>query len=274
MRIKLVRKLTKSLFFIYVTLSLCSCTSQEQRDYSSAQSETKKGHFRIALNHYEKVIKRNKSEELVVASLKEAARIAEFEIKDAKRAIEFYKQLVSKSPDHQERVFAQRQIADLTFNNLQNYEESVTELSKLISFLENNDDKNDTRLNLARSYFYLNNQYQALSEIDYLLKQNITEELRFSALQLKGNIFLADKKFLEAISVFTELTEENPEKAFQEKIGLTLAVCYEEALDYKNAIKTLESYLDRYQPREYIELRIKRLLERQKNAPGARGYRM
>lgn len=272
MRIKLVRKLTKSILFILL-LSLSSCSNQENRDYESGQKEAAKGHYRIAVNHFGKVIKRDHNQDLVLMALRESARIYEFEIKDPKKAIEAYQIIITKSNDSAERQSAQLRVAEMTFDSLQDYEKAVLEFSKVLSFLKEPTERHRIRLNLARSYFYLNQFFQAHSEIDELLKESLADELRFSVMQLKGNIFLAEKKFKEAIAVFTELSEEHPEKALKENIGLTLAVSHEENNDYKSAIKVLESLLDKYTPREYIELRIKRLLERQKNAPGAKGFR-
>lgn len=254
-------------------LILCSCTSQEQRDYEAGRAESRKGHYRIAVSHFAKVIKRDRNQDLVIDSLRESARIYEYEIKDIKKAIEANQLLIAKSSDVSEREFAQQRIAALTFDSLQDYEKALIEFSKVLSFLQDPNERHLVRLNLARSHFYLNNFFQAHSEINELLKETLSDQLRFSAMQLKGNIFLSEKKFKEAITVFTELSEEHPEKALQENIGLTLAVSHEENNDYKSAIKVLESLLDKYNPREYIELRIKRLLERQKNAPGAKGFR-
>lgn len=272
MRIKLVRQLTSFLFFS-LFIGLCSCTSQERRDFESGKAEASRGHYRIAVSHFAKVIKRNQSHDLVVESLRESARIYEYEIKDPKKAIEANRLLIDQSTDVREREIAQHKIATLTFDSLQDYQKAIIEFSRVLIFLQDPVERQQVRLNLARSHFYLNNFFQAHSEIDELLKESLGDQLRFSAMQLKGNIFLAEKKFKEAIGVFTELLEEHPERALKENIALTLAVSHEENNDYKSAIKVLESLLDKYTPREYIELRIKRLLERQKNAPGARGFR-
>ena len=89
---------------------------------------------------------------------------------------------------------------------------------------------------------------------------------------LKGNVQVAGKKFSEAAGIFRALIKEFPERSRQENIGLQLAVCEEERQDYRSAIAVLEDLKNSYQPKEYIELRIKRLQERAKNQPGAKGY--
>ncbi len=76
-----------------------------------------------------------------------------------------------------------------------------------------------------------------------------------------------------AADIFKTLIQKFPEKSIQENVALMLAVCYEENMDFKSAIAILEEHRNKYSPPEYIELRIKRLQERLKNAPGAKGYR-
>jgi len=59
---------------------------------------------------------------------------------------------------------------------------------------------------------------------------------------LKGNIHVAKKEFSKAIDIFKTLISQNPQFAIEENIGLTLAVCYEENNNFKEAIKVLEGY--------------------------------
>ena len=79
--------------------------------------------------------------------------------------------------------------------------------------------------------------------------------------------------YKEAADQFFKLIQANPEKSTKENVIITLAVCYEENLDFKGAIQVLEKYKAIHPQPDYIELRIRRLKERLKNAPGARGMR-
>ena len=128
-------------------------------------------------------------------------------------------------------------------------------------------------MSVARAQYYMNNFFQAESEIDSLLRLKSDDNIRFSALMLKGNILVAKKEFTKAIDIFKGLIDKYPQRSIQENVGLTLAVCYEENDNFKEAIKVLEDYRGKYNPPEYIELRIKRLQERLRNAPGAKGFR-
>ncbi|WP_374029476.1 tol-pal system YbgF family protein [Bdellovibrio bacteriovorus] len=261
------------IFLIVLVLGLTACSSQEEADFKQAEKEITQEHYRIALGYLDRVIKRNAPTKYPLEAAREAARISFFEIKDFHKAIEYHHFIVLHSPDEKERLESQKQIAAIYFNNLQNYQRSIIEYSKLQQMPHTDFEAAQYKMNIARAQYYQNNFFQSESEIDSLLKLKSDDNTRFNALMLKGNILVARKDFGKAADIFKSLIQKYPEKAIQENVALTLAVCYEENFDFKSAIAVLEEHKSNYQPPEYIELRIKRLQERMKNAPGAKGFR-
>lgn len=262
------------LFTAILISVVAACSSQEAADYGKARKAISEKHFRIALNHLERVIKRNSPQsKYPMEAARDAARISYYELKDYTKAAQFHHFIVLNSPDKAERLESQKQIASIYFNNLQNYQQAIIEFSKLQQMSHTDFEAAQYKLNIARAQYYLNNFFQSESEIDSLLKLKSDPAVRFSAMMLKGNILVARKDFKQAAEMFKKLIEAYPEKAVQENVALVLAVCYEENDDFKSAIKVLEEHKSKYDSPEYIELRIKRLQERQRNAPGAKGFR-
>ena len=218
-------------------------------------------------------MKRNPTSEWALKAAREGSRIAFFDTKDFKKAVFFYRHLVVNSSDDQERIDAQKKMGEVYLENLQDYPRAIIEYSKLVEQNLSDQEVGLYRLGLARAHYYQNNLFQADSEIAQILKLKVEAPLRFNAMMLKGNIFIAQKDFTKAATLFKELIKDYPEKAQIENVPMTLAVCYEEAGDLKEALQVLESLRGTYRPPEYIELRIKRLKERQKNQPGAKGFR-
>lgn len=261
-------------FLIILVVLMSACSSQEQADFKQAQRSIAQGHFRIGLSALDRVIKRsNPGSELPLEAAREAARISFFEIKDFDRAIQYHHFIVLNSPQQKERLESQRQIASIYFNNLQNYSQAIIEYSKLQQMPHTDTEAAQYKINIARAHYYQNNFFQSESEIDSLLKLKADDNTHFTAQMLKGNILVARKDFVAAAEVFKGLIQRFPEKSIQENVALILAVCYEENFDFKSAIAVLDAHRDKYQPPEYIELRIKRIQERMKNAPGAKGFR-
>jgi len=252
---------------------LFSCTSYQSDDYEKAQTAIGDKHYRIAMNFLDHAIKRSPQTALGIKAAREAARISLYETKDYKKAIEYNRHLVLYSKNPEERIQAQKEVAQIYFDHLQSYKESIIEFSKLLQMPHLDFDQAKYKLSIARAHYYLNNFFQAESEINEILRLKIDDQLRFNTLVLQGNILVAQKNYLRAAEIYRTVIKNYPEISKTENVALTLAVCYEESQDYVAAIKTLESLRGYYKPEEYIDLRIKRLQERQKNQPGAKGYR-
>ena len=258
---------------VLVTMFLGACSSQESADFKQAQTSLSQGHFRIAATYFDKVVKRNTDSKYKIEAAREAARISFYEIQDYKRAVEYYKFLVLHSSDDKERLESQKQIANIYFNNLQNYHGAIVEYSKLLQMPHTEAEASQYKINIARALYYMGNFMQAESEIDNLLSSSNEESIRFHALMLKGNILVGRKEFNKATEILKGLLSKYPDKASQENVILMLVACYEESLDFKKAIEVLEQYRNLYKSPEYVDLRIKRLKDRIKNAPGAKGFR-
>lgn len=252
---------------------LSACSTQEQADYHRAEKEEKAGHFRIAVIYYDQVIQRRRDLQLALESARAAARLTHLELKDYRRAIHFYQQVLLLSHDQKELKNAQKQIALIYFDNLQDHENSIRELNKLLNQDDGSEEFNEFRLRLARANYHAGLYQQTLSEIDQVLKKSKDQETQFSAQILIANIYVSQKLFEKAVQVYKNLLELMPDKAIKENVVINLAVCFEEMLKFNDAIEILKKYKDQHKQPEYVELRIKRILERQKNAPGAKGFR-
>jgi lipopolysaccharide biosynthesis regulator YciM len=254
-------------------LALAGCVPGGQREYETAQAEAASGQFKSAVGHYDKILIRFSGEEVSLRAAREAARISFYDTKDFKKAVGFFKYIVLYSNDASERDSAQKQIADIYFTQLNDYPKAVIEINKVLTITSNPTERAKYKINLAKAYYYQNNFAQAENEVDEFLRATKDEKLRFDLTMLKGNIALAKKDLTKATEIYKEVMRVFPDRAQRENVALTLAVCYEELKDFKNAMATLEILKKTHPVPEYIDVRIKRLLERQKNAPGAKGMR-
>lgn len=268
-----MKRLTKGALCAFLVMQALGCSSALERDFKAAQKEQAQKHFRRAIQLYDQVIKRDPENPLAVESMKEAARISFLEIKDYQKAGAYYKKVIQYSQFEQDRIEAQLRLASLYFESLQDYSSAAIEFSKLATSSRLESEKALHKLSVARSYYYLGNYFQTLSEINEILKLKSDKETEFQARLLNGNVFVAQKKFLEAAALFRDLIAKFPEKALAENVHLVLSLSLEESGDYKKALSTLEEIQPVYKPAEYLELRIKRIKERAKNQPGAKGFR-
>ncbi len=269
---KLSRGYLLTAFIFLASMSSCRL-SQDKIEFGKGQSASEAKDYRRALEHYEQVVKRQTNTDLALEAAKEAARVSYYELKDYRKASEYFQHIILYSKVSADRIQAQKKIAELNFSNLQNYKQAIIEYSKLLQLPHSAGEEIEFRLAIARSFFYQNNFFQALVEVDSILKAAGDAEDVFDAMELKANILMQTKKLDEAVEVLKLMTAKYPEKSKERQTGLLLAVVYEEKKDFAKAIETLTSIKDTYPSPAFIEARIKNLKERQSYLPGAHGWR-
>jgi tetratricopeptide (TPR) repeat protein len=263
----------KQALVLGLVFGLSACSPPEAKDYKKAQTENQMGNHRSALSSIDRVLKRAPESEWAIKAARDGARTAYLEVKDYRRAADYYQFLVLHSKDPKERMASQKQLAAIYFDQLQNYDRAILEFNKLIKDSESDVEIARFKLDIARANYYQNNFFQAQSELQELLKLNVDDGEKFSAMVLQSNIHIAQKEYAKAIEILKKVMTSFPQKAIQENVPQTMAVCYEESGNFAEAIKSLELIRDKHAQPEYIDLRIKRLKDRQKNQPGAKGLR-
>ncbi len=255
-------------------LILASCTfSTENLEYERAEKAEQAGKHEEAVKHYRALIERASQTPLALKAAQEAARISNYDLKRFKDAIDLYKHVVLYSPAERERIDAQKHIAEIYFTQTLDYRNAIIEYSRLLELPHGDAEEAQYRMAIARSYFYQNNFFQSQMEIDRILKGKFDKLTQFDARVLKSNIYLTTKELDEAIKVLNELIQQDPERAKEEKVGLLLAICYEEKKNFSKAVETLISIRDFYPRRDFIDNKIRALKEREYHQPGARGLK-
>ncbi|MGE0763223.1 MAG: tetratricopeptide repeat protein [Bdellovibrionales bacterium] len=249
----------------------CNISFQRWQFRTANKMAANKEH-KMAVDLYSRVMKRAPTQPLAIEAARMGARLASYEVKDYAKAVEFYSHIVLYSPDPSERLTAQKSLTEIQFEKLMNYDQALIELNHLIPLLPPKE-RAPYQLQVAHSYFNLNNSSQALIEVDELLSKRISSDLRFEALVFKGNLLQAAKRLDEAIKVFTGLRKDFESRAAAENIGMSLAICYEEKSDLKSAIEVLEDMKKHHANPDFIQIRIARLKERLANLPGAQGFK-
>ena len=256
----------------FTVLTGCKISS-EKLEYERGEQASQKGDAEAALNHFKKVVEKNVKTPLAIKAAQECARITHYQLKRFREASDYYKHVILYAPEARDRIEAQKKLADLHFSQTQDYNQAIAEYSRLLDLPHTPDEDLVYRLAIARSYFYLNNFFQAQVEIETIANRGQNKDLLFEAFLLKSNILLTTKKLDDAIITLKQMISSYPERAKAENIGLILAVTYEEQKNFPKAIETLEQIKDTYPRKAFIEQKIKTLRERQAHLPGARGLK-
>lgn len=271
--VKRINRFLKTMGLFFLPIAIVSCEGPAERNLRLGKEQASIGHARTSLTYFENALKIRPESDYALEAAREGSRISLLDLKDYKKALLFFRHIVNYSRDDAERLSAQKQIATISFEYIQDYQQSVVDLNTLLQFKLLPTEDAEYRLSLARAHYFLNEFYQAKSEIEQIKKSNAPREAKFNSLILLGNILMGEKDFTKAVELFKDLQKNYPDLSKAERLSMNLVVCYEEMQDYKSAIQTLYSVRETYSPPEYIDLKIRRLQERLKNQPGARGYR-
>lgn len=251
----------------------CHYFSSQKREIKRAELLIQDQKFLEALEVLESALQRNYSSNDAEKIVRLAARVAFFEVKDFERAIKFYRLLLIKTGEPAEREDCQKKIVALLYDKLKNYAETIKEVSLLLALELSEEEVFSYRMILAKSYFQLNKFYQAKTEVDILMSGKLSDDQLFQALLFKGNLYMTDKQHEAAIEVYEQLLERFTNKAIVEGVQLSLASVYEDIEKFQESIEIMEAHQTIGANAEFVEFKIKKLKERMKNLPGARGLK-
>ncbi len=157
----------------------------------------------------------------------------------------------------------QRQLADLSFYKIKDYEKALKHYTDLSRQVLGTEERFFVQYHIAESFFYLKKYSQALREADKCFFDGISQEKRKQALNLKGRSLMAEGRFDLAKELFERQIEQFPEEsAFLREY---LAFIYESQKDFSSAIKELEKI---HPSNPFIRGKINRLMERRSHQPG------
>jgi thioredoxin-like negative regulator of GroEL len=252
--------LLSKLVIILIPIIFLGCDSAQERNLKAGLRYQAAGDYREALAEFDNTMKRAPEKPAAIRAARESAKILVFELKNYEKAINVLKFLILYSTDAEERWRSQSQIAQIYFDNLGRYEKALIEYEKLLSNQISRQEKTRIRLAIARCYYYLGQFSLSWNEANLILQESdLSPEIDFDTQYLQANIQLTEKKYSEAAKALEVLNKKFPERAKKENVAINLSLCYEEIGNHIDAVRVLEEIKPFYEPKEYIELRIKKI---------------
>jgi len=254
-----------------VVVALAGCKSRAEKYYDEAYDKINQNQFLDAVSLLESSIELEKNHNKKMRAMFEMARLLRFEIQDYPKALAQLKKIVLSAEDPKLRLLSQEAISEIYFDNLQDYEAALKELLVVEPLTSEPEKKEKIKLKIAQAYRLTGNSDASLEYIDAALKQGTKQKISF--LKLKSQILQSQQKHDRAAEVLNEIYKTDPNLFEKDNMYLEMALIYEEKQDYKKAIEYLEQNKEKITDKNYLELRIKRLKEKQINKPFNKGMR-
>ena len=271
MKIKLAKKSTKLFTYLMVAGALSACQSRAEKFYHLAQEKIEQRKYLDAVDLLENSAELEKNNRLWSKTQFEIARILRFEIHDYNKALFVYRDLILKSEDASIRLLSQEAIAEIYFENIQDYTTAVKEYLLLESLIKDPEKLEKIRLKIAQCYRYTGSFKTALEYIDVFSGTAKYEKNAF--LKLKAQTYSSLGQYDEAVKNYNLILANDPKYFLEENLYVVVAMAYEEKQDYKSAISYLQQNKNKIKDQAYFDLRIKRLNEKLVNKPFTNGVR-
>ncbi|MGZ3722235.1 MAG: tetratricopeptide repeat protein, partial [Bdellovibrionales bacterium] len=168
------KRVLRSLRILFVVTFFASsgCTfSLDWYRQFRAKAAIDKQDYPSALATLQNIVQSNPDSSQALDAARLGAKVAHLNAKNYALAVEFFRHVVLRSPEAQERKEAQKYIAQIEFENLQDFNQAVLEYEKLLRLDNGPEETFRYRLNLAKSQLRMNNIDQAVTELDILLSQ-------------------------------------------------------------------------------------------------------
>ncbi|MCC6277297.1 MAG: tetratricopeptide repeat protein [Oligoflexia bacterium] len=196
----------------------------------------------------------------------EAARlggtIAIYEVRNFEKAAFFFRHIVRYSRKPADARWAQERLAEIYYEKLNNYPQAILEFQRLLQSGESNEEADEYRLKLARSYYFMGNFEQAILEVNEFTRLHSNSSKLFEMLMVKADSMLALKNYDGALTLYAEIERTYPENLELYRVKLSKSLVYEEKEDWNNAVRELEDIRGQYPYPDVLELKIKSILRR------------
>lgn len=250
---------------------MSACQSRAEKFYHLAQEKIEQRQFLDAVDLLENSAELEKNNRLWSKTQFEIARILRFEIHDYNKALLVYRDLILKSEDASIRLLSQDAIAEIYFENIQDYTSAVKEYLLLESLIKDPEKLEKIRLKIAQCYRYTGSFKTALEYIEVFSASAKFEKNAF--LKLKAQTYSSLGQYDEAVKNYNQILASDPKYFLEENLYIAVAMAYEEKQDYKAAINYLQQNKNKIKDQAYFDLRIKRLNEKLVNKPFTNGVR-
>lgn len=263
MKVNMMRRCCKSIFFVFVLLAFLSCAERKAKsDYKTAEELFKGGSYKEAVAKYMEVIKYDKDIPEVEDSYYKLGIIYSKYLEDPATAVFYLEEFVKRFPKTAKMAEVRKEIGYTYLYKLNKPEKALEEfefISKNYPQLSNLDEivYLKGQAYLAQKKFDL--AEQTYSNFGVVFKNSkYVEEVEYKLGLIKLNL----GKNKEAIEQLKKFTETYPSSSYCSMAKFDLGTAYENMGDYKKALEIYKSIGNDYPNQEALKIKIQKLEER------------
>jgi tetratricopeptide (TPR) repeat protein len=264
-------------------LFLVGCVLLSSCDEKAGSGEMKKArklsskHPSKALEEYRRVIQVYPQDPIAIKAALEASKLCLKGKSCADKEEYFLDFVIKKSDQESEQIAAQKRLAEVYYDK-GFYPQAIEEMNRLLSKSNFKKGREEIKIKLAKSNFYIKNFYQAEVELNSYIKEVKSDQGKFEGYLLRADIQAANKKYVEALNTYKDIKSNFKDLYFKNQVYMNEVLLLEEQKLLDQAVAVLEEIRSdpdeaKNQNIDFIDSKIEKLKERKALMPGASGLK-
>ncbi|MFV1950385.1 MAG: tol-pal system YbgF family protein [Nitrospinota bacterium] len=257
-----------SIVFALLSLSLyqAGCYKESpERLYTEAEDLWGKGRYIEAVKRFLQLIEGFPESPLVNDSLYRLGEIYYLNLGDGRKGIKYFYEVSRQGKKGKNSYNAQRYIAEIYDNTLNDYEQAIIEYHGLINDYDRVDMADKDQYRIAQCYLKKGDFEQAITEFDILKEEYPDSELIPDSHYQKANALYILGRCNDAIAAYKAFLEEYPQNRYTIDAKFGIATCLEEEEKLRKALTIYEEIKEDYANKELLDMKIDRLKKRIKD---------
>jgi len=244
-------------------LAGCGGPERAPATYLEAEELLGRGKFLLAIDKYDSVAREFESTPFAPRSLYKKALIYNRFLRDKKRAVEAYYQVLSVYPDTAEAYSARLDLAGI-YSSSGNRTKAVEQYQWIIDSRREPGKEEDYRYIIALEYFKMNDFEQAQAELKELLSIAVKKDVIAEAELLRGDIFYITGHIPEAIADFEDIISRFAGRPVAIRASFNRAKALEDSGQEAEALEALAGLRKTYPNKEALRRTIEGIKTRMK----------
>ena len=244
-----------------VILASCDFTPPINRRIIDAQNYITEQKYAKAAYLYEDILKSNPAQNLRLKICYQLGELYSIYLGQYKKAIHYYTEVKDLTEDPLWLIKTEEKLAEVNFNYLKNYKDAIKNYTRLSQFTPKLKNFDFFELQIALSYFYLNDKESALNQLTKI-QTDSNHEYFIRSFYYSGLIYFEQKEFNKALYVWQEYLKRETKKEYIVQAKFMVANAYESTENLKMAYDIYYSIVNDYPNPDVIQNRLNSLYQR------------
>ncbi len=253
--------ITVAFLIVMMTIASCDFTPPINRRIIDAQNYITEQKYAKAAYLYEDILKSNPAGDLRLKICYQLGELYSIYLSQYKKSVHYYTEVKDLTEDPLWLIKTEEKLAEVNFNYLKNYKEAIKNYTKLSQFTPKLKNFDFFELQIALSYFYLNDKDSALAQLNKI-QADPNHEYFVRSFYYSGLIYFEQKEFNKSLYVWQEYLKRETKKEYIVQAKFMVANAYESTENLKIAYDIYYSIVNDYPNPEVIQNRLNSLYQR------------